>query len=343
MSYPVTNQLLTNNAYGNYGGRANGTARRVKPVVLMCVHITGNDKNLGPTAATNERNYADRAGSTGPSAHDYINRDGSVVHAIDTNYAAWSNGDLRTPKTGLAIVQTVLAFKAKGYAVNEAYAREVECVGFGTGYPVTDAQKQTVAEMIAADSRAFGIPISRATVGTHADLNTETRPNCAFPAAQIEAQLADIIARAQRIANQEADVTITRVKGEDWKARNGVLRADPDSSKPALVTLPAGSIVRSIAEVTSGTAYSWRLTDYNGAPAYLAYKRLSDGAMPDWEPLVAGGDPAVDAGLDAYIARTSDATPYSQADLDAAVKTYADRVTGMKAKTATFAADIAND
>jgi hypothetical protein len=116
---------------------------------------------------------------------------------------------------------------------------------------------------------------------------------------------------------KESDMLISNIKGEDWRAKGGILRTSPDSSLPASVTLPAGTIIRSVAEVTvPGSAYLWRLTEYGNKPAYLAYKRLSDGAMPDWEPVVPGGDPAVDAGLSAYIARQPDPTPFSQADID---------------------------
>jgi len=204
MSYPVTTALLTNTAYG-YPSR--GAARRVRPKVLICIHITGNSHNLGATAATNERNYANRAGSTGPSAHDYINRDGSVVHAIDTKYAAWSNGIMRSPKP-IALVATVQSFVAGGYNANEAYVREVECVGYGSSYPITTAQKETLAQMIASDARTWSLPISRATVGQHSDLDTINRPNCAGLA---ETALAQIIGRAQWLVD-EAAITAARAK-----------------------------------------------------------------------------------------------------------------------------------
>ncbi len=52
--------LLTNKAYG-YPTRG---ARRRKPTILACVHQTANAK----ATAIQERTYANRAGSTGPSA-----------------------------------------------------------------------------------------------------------------------------------------------------------------------------------------------------------------------------------------------------------------------------------
>ena len=75
---------LTNKAYG-YPTR--GARRRRKPTILACVHQTANAK----ATAIQERNYANRAGSWGPSATAYIDRDGTIVRAIDpAKYAAWS-------------------------------------------------------------------------------------------------------------------------------------------------------------------------------------------------------------------------------------------------------------
>jgi hypothetical protein len=76
-------RLLTNKAYG-YPTR--GARRRRKPTILACLHQTANAK----ATAIQERNYANRAGSTGPSATAYIDRDGTIVRAIDpAKYAAW--------------------------------------------------------------------------------------------------------------------------------------------------------------------------------------------------------------------------------------------------------------
>ena len=82
--------LLTNKAYGY----PRGSVRRRKPSVLAVLHQTAN-ASAGPI---DERNYANRAGSMGPSATAYVGRDGTVVRAIDpTKYAAWSQGDIAHP------------------------------------------------------------------------------------------------------------------------------------------------------------------------------------------------------------------------------------------------------
>ena len=85
--------LLTNKAYG-YPTR--GAKRRRKPTILACLHQTANAK----ATAMQERNYANRTGSWGPSATAYIDHDGTVIRAIDpAKYAAWSQGDVARPNT----------------------------------------------------------------------------------------------------------------------------------------------------------------------------------------------------------------------------------------------------
>ena len=90
--------LLTNKAYG-YPTR--GARRRRKPTILACLHQTANAK----ATAIQERNYANRAGSWGPSATAYIDRDGTIVRALDpAKYAAWSQGDVASPNRKLPAV-----------------------------------------------------------------------------------------------------------------------------------------------------------------------------------------------------------------------------------------------
>jgi len=94
----TTTALLTNRAYG-YPTR--GARRRRKPTILACLHQTAN----AHATAVQERNYANRTGSAGPSATAYIDRDGTVVRAIDpAKYAAWSQGDVAHPNTKLPTI-----------------------------------------------------------------------------------------------------------------------------------------------------------------------------------------------------------------------------------------------
>lgn len=195
----VTSKPLTNSAYGF---PARGDVRRGKPQVLCVIHITGNPQNQGPTAALNERNYANRKDSPGPSAHYYVDRDGDSVRAINADrYAAWSNGDLKSPDTSNAGVRYLIGLRAAGRNPNEGVALEIECVGFATAAgQITGEQIDTVARLIAIYSKRLHLPINRQTVLTHADINSETRPSCAFLASRREIRMAELINRAKQYA-----------------------------------------------------------------------------------------------------------------------------------------------
>ncbi len=185
--------LLTNTAYG-YPTR--GARRRRKPTILACLHQTAN----ATATAIQERTYANRAGSAGPSATAYIDRDGTVVRAIDpTKYAAWSQGDV-----------------ASGVNVNEWVHESIECSGSGTE-PYTDAQFESVARLVAAASRALGLPVNRSTVVVHADINSVSRRSDPWPPATREARVKRVIDRANAILHP-AIVTVTVKAGDTLSA-----------------------------------------------------------------------------------------------------------------------------
>jgi LysM repeat protein len=206
---------LTNKAYG-FPRR--GAGRRIKAPMLACIHITGNRRTAANPdrhqAARDERNYANRADSNGPSAHYYVARDGWAIEAIDpARYAAWSNGDVASPNAANVGVAKVLAVRGKGYNPNEAYWLEFECVGYGSTYPITKAQRQFCATRIAAMAKATGLPVNRATVHGHSDLNSVNRASCPCPKASREAFLGDVIARANAILRPPI-ITVTVKSGD---------------------------------------------------------------------------------------------------------------------------------
>jgi LysM repeat protein len=181
--------LLTNKAY-SYPTR--GARRRRKPTILACLHQTSN----ATATATGERNYANRAGSGGPSATAYIDRDGTIVRAIDpASYAAWSQGDVASPNTKLL---TIAAAVASGLNMNEWVHESIECSGSGAD-PYTDAQFESVAQLIASASHALGLPINRSTVVVHADINGVSRRSDPWPPATREATVKRVIDRANAI------------------------------------------------------------------------------------------------------------------------------------------------
>ncbi len=195
--------LLTNKAYG-YPTR--GARRRRKPTILACLHQTANAK----ATAIQERNYANRAGSAGPSATAYIDRDGTIVRAIDpVKHAAWSQGDVAHPNSK---IPTIAAAVASGVNMNESVYESIECSGAGTE-PYTDAQFESVAQLIVAAHKATGLPINRSTVVTHADINSVSRRSDPWPPTTREARIKRVITRANALLRPP--ITTVTVKAGD--------------------------------------------------------------------------------------------------------------------------------
>ncbi len=200
--------LLTNKAYG-YPAR--GARRRRKPTILACLHQTANPR----ATAKQERAYANRAGSFGPSATAYIDRDGTIVRAIDpARYAAWGQGDVAHPNTTLP---TIAAAVASGVNVNEWVYESIECSGAGPE-PYADTQFESVAQLVAAASKVLGLPVNRSTVVVHADINRVSRRSDPWPPATREARVKRVIARANAILRPPI-VTVTEKTGDIVRVR----------------------------------------------------------------------------------------------------------------------------
>lgn len=204
---------LTNRAWGFPRG---ATERKVKPWVLMCLHITGNrstasmpegiGKGTGTWAEVQYMARRRSAADIGNSAHDYIARDGSVLACIPTWIAAWNNGQLNSPNLKLDSIRAIVDRDRKdpSFNPNEAYVREVECTGYPGSFPLTKEQRETVAWLIARDSLKWGLPINRETVHMHRDLDSVNRASCPFTGDE-EAQLSRIIERARQIKAELKD------------------------------------------------------------------------------------------------------------------------------------------
>lgn len=187
--------------------------RTVTPIALACIHITGNKSTANNpdlhAAALDEWAYANRAGAVadgGPSAHYYVARDGWAIEAINpVRKWAWSNGDLKEPnRDNPGIVDVIQTAKDKGVNLNQMYWLEFENVGHGpSGKPITNKQKQLMAEVIAAHAKRTGLPINRKTVHGHWEINGIDRQTCPN-GGDHEAFLKDIIDRARLILNPPA-------------------------------------------------------------------------------------------------------------------------------------------
>ena len=88
----------------------------------------------------------------------------------------------------------------------------IECSGAGPE-PFTDAQFEAVARLVAAASKATGIPVNRSTVVVHADVNSVSRRSDPWPSATREARAKRVIARANAILRPP--ITTVAVKAGD--------------------------------------------------------------------------------------------------------------------------------
>lgn len=173
---------LTNGSYGY----PRGAKRRVEPIALLCLHITGNSRTAGydsPIEGTRaEVAYMNRPGGDGPSAHSYIARDGTVFQCLNADdHAAWSNGDMTNPAAGYPIIRRLVALQRNGINPNEAFHREIEMTGYPGRFPPTKRQLESVAWLLARDSIKTGLPIKAGeTVAIHAWINTINRASCPF-------------------------------------------------------------------------------------------------------------------------------------------------------------------
>lgn len=122
-------------------------------------------------------------------------------------------GDVASPNTANAGIAKVLAVRARGSNANEAYWLEFECVGYGSTYPITKAQKQFCTTRIAATAKATGLPVNRVTVHGHSDINSVNRASCPCAKTSRESFLGDVIAKANAIL--QPPITTVTVEIDD--------------------------------------------------------------------------------------------------------------------------------
>lgn len=285
----IRDNLLTNGAYGF--PRAH--VRSLVPRILAVVHITANMAD-----AQHQRDYANRAGSDGPSAHYYIDRDGDGIRAIEPErYAAWSNGDMNTPKLTNGGVRYLDALRRVGRNVNEGCYLEIECVGTATpAGQWTDQQFATVARLIADAARVTGIGIAVDTVLPHAYINSVDRAHC--PSLNVVAHMGRLIAEANGAADvipapitDETPKLVTVAAGTWYDLDGSVLStnhpplADPRPSPYAVGTkraiyaeIPPGSNRRRIVLVTPKTISPIPAPDCTG-PVAAEHERTRQAAI----------------------------------------------------------------
>lgn len=182
--------------HGNFGFPYRGSPRRKRPTVLAVVHITGNSRL--PSAMA-EAQYSARDGSTA-SFTFVTNRNGTVVQCLHPEtQTPWTNGDLKSP-----IHPVTKDMVGSPYNANEYCFLTVENVGYNPGYPITQAQIDELAKLIAWASKVADLPVNHNTVLGHRHFNSETRWNCPTPG-NLDAWLDEIIDKANAILNPSED------------------------------------------------------------------------------------------------------------------------------------------
>jgi hypothetical protein len=166
------------------------SGRRLSPSVLLVVHITGNS-NL--PSALGEAQYSNRDGS-GASFSFVTNRDGSILQCLEpVTQTPWTNGDINQPNTA---IPTVKAMVGSPYNPNEFCLATCENVGYEpSGHPITAAQIATLGRLAKWLSALSGLPVNRNTVLGHRDINSVTRHGCPT-AGDLDALIGKIIVAA---------------------------------------------------------------------------------------------------------------------------------------------------
>lgn len=157
-------------------GFPQGVRRSAPPAgkAISVIHITGNSRL---PSAESEAAWRINDPANQNSMTLCVNRDGSVVQLLGDPLAMapWSNGDVNRPDTSNRRIAQIVA---DGVNANVRTLVSIENVGYEPGYPLTGAQIETNARIIAHFHRLAGVAINRTSVVGHYQLNSVTRPNC---------------------------------------------------------------------------------------------------------------------------------------------------------------------
>lgn len=184
-------------------GYPKGGSRRIRPTILLVVHITDNHNLMD---AAHEAAYV---ASNDHSSWTFCNnRDGTRLQLLDpVTQTPWTNGDGNAPNMALSTVAHV--FDGNPYNANEFCFMTAENVGSeAVGAPITAAQVEALAQEAAWGATLYeqvygvAIPITRETVLGHRDFNSVTRHGCPT-AGDLEALLGRIISRANEILQSD--------------------------------------------------------------------------------------------------------------------------------------------
>ena len=181
-------------SYTQYWNTRATAPRRVKPFIIAAIHITDNYALM---SAMNEAIYSNRIG-TGASFTFVNNRNGTTVQCLHPEYQVpFTNGSWLNSNRNLWTVNYAIN---NGIGANDSTFMTIENVGneVPSGAPITAAQIEKCAQLVARGSRITGIPINRNTVLGHRDYDSINRLYCPTRY-DLNALLGKIITRAQQI------------------------------------------------------------------------------------------------------------------------------------------------
>lgn len=211
------------------------------------VHITAN-----LASAQNEAAWRKNDPGLQNSATFFINPDGSVVQTLGDplHMDPWTNGDAQNPDMSNP---RIAAMMAAGVNPNERSLITMENVGREPGDPITAAQENTCAAIIAYYHPKAGLPINRETVIGHYQINSVNRINCpSTNKSVIDRIVAKATGGTVPVVAEETDVLnqITYPWPRDFTTKAGDLTGYKYSDEPnATESFAAGSSAQSSGQV----------------------------------------------------------------------------------------------
>jgi hypothetical protein len=125
---------------------------------------------------TNVRNHFQNPGSDA-SSHFVIDRDGTKYQFVGSKDGAWTNGEIRSPRTDIEWLNDAVKMDRMGRANINQYTLTLEFVG----KPNIAFEKEQIAagiEIARYYTSIYPIPVNRGHFLRHADIDSINRPYC---------------------------------------------------------------------------------------------------------------------------------------------------------------------
>jgi len=151
-------------------GTQNFHDRRGQVPVAIFYHIT-DDLNF-----SNVRSWFQNPTSEA-SSQFVITRDGMPHQFVGSAKAAWTNGDIKSPRTDIRWMNDAVRRCAQGLANFNDYTIALEFIN-DSHNTITDAQIERAIQITKYYDATYNIPKNRGHHCRHADVNSVTRPDC---------------------------------------------------------------------------------------------------------------------------------------------------------------------